>query len=203
MDQQTLKQRAGGLMAAAAALVLAAAPAAASAQTTVSTSSTPTSRSAQISTTVTVQSVDVASRHITVKLPSGETEVLKAPAEFKRLGDLKPGDNIKATYYAEVAFAISQPGKPLPEDTDTVFTARAAKGEAPAGLVANHRVVTGAILKIDVPGSKVKVVNVNGGEVHDLDVATPEGKALLAKLKVGDKVTAYISEALLISVDRG
>ena len=30
-----------------------------------------------------------------------------------------------------------------------------------------------------------------------------EGKALLAKLKVGDKVTAYVSEALLVSVDRG
>ena len=42
---------------------------------------------------------------------------------------LKPGDKLKATYYAEVAYAISQPGKPLPEDTDTVFTARPAKGE--------------------------------------------------------------------------
>jgi hypothetical protein len=143
----------------------------------------------------------MASRHITVKLPSGETEVLKASPDLQRLSDVKAGDKLKATYYAEVAFAISEPGKPLPENTDTVFAARAAKGEAPAGLVASHKVVTGAVLKIDVPGSKVKVVNVNGGEVHDLDVATPEGKQLLAKLKVGDKVTAYITEALLVSVD--
>jgi Cu/Ag efflux protein CusF len=201
MDQHTLKHF-GGLTAAMAAFAVAAAPAAIS-QTTLSTKSTPTSTSAQISTTVTVESVDVASRHITVKVPSGETETLKVSPELRRLGDIKPGDKLKATYYAEVAYAISQPGKPLPEDTDTVFTARAAKGEVPAGLVASHRVLTGAVLKIDLPGSKVKVVNVKGGEVHELDVATTEGKQLLAKLKVGDKVTAYVSEALLVSVDRG
>jgi hypothetical protein len=202
MDQTTSKQRAGAIASAIAGLALAAAPAA-MAQTTISTKTTTTSQSAQISTAVTVESVDVANRHLTVKSPSGETMVLKVSPALKRLGDLKPGDKLKATYYAEVAYAISQPGKPLPEDTDTVFTARAAKGEVPAGLVATHSTLTGAVLKIDVPGSKVKVVNVKGGEVHELDVATDEGKALLAKLKVGDKVTAYITEALLISAERG
>jgi hypothetical protein len=202
MDQTTYKRRAGAIAAAMAALALAAAPAA-MAQTTLSTKTTTTSQSAQITTAVTVESVDVAKRHLTVKSPSGETMVLKVSPALKRLGDLKPGDKLKATYYAEVAYAISQPGKPLPEDTDTVFTARAAKGEVPAGLVATHSTLTGAVLNIDVPGSKVKVVNVKGGEVHELDVATDEGKALLAKLKVGDKVTAYITEALLISAERG
>jgi Cu/Ag efflux protein CusF len=202
MDQTTPKQTMGAIAAAVAALTLAAAPAAI-AQTTISKQTTSTSQSAQITTSVTVESVDVANRHLTVKSPSGETMVLKVSPALKRLGDLKPGDTLKATYYAEVAYAISQPGKPLPEDTDTVFTARAAKGEVPAGLVATHSVLTGAVLKIDVPGSKVKVVNVKGGEVHELDVATDEGKALLAKLKVGDKVTAYITEALLISAERG
>ncbi len=203
MDQTNPKWNAGGLAAAMAALTLVAAPAVATAQTTLSTKSTPTSTSAQISTTVTVQSIDVASRHLTVKLASGDIETLKVSPEMRNLDQLKPGDKLKATYYAEVAYAISQPGKPLPEDTDTVFTARAAKGEVPAGLIASHKVLTGAVLKIDLPGSKVKVVNVKGGEVHELDVATDEGKALLAKLKVGDKVTAYVSEALLVSVDRG
>jgi hypothetical protein len=202
MDQTTSKQRAGAIAAAIAALALATAPAA-MAQTTISKKTTTTSQSAQITTAVTVESVDVANRHLTVKSPSGETMVLKVSPALRRLGDLKPGDKLKATYYAEVAYAISQPGKPLPEDTDTVFTARAAKGEVPAGLVASHSVVTGAVLNIDVPGSKVKVVNVKGGEVHELDVATDEGKALLAKLKVGDKVTAYITEALLVSAERG
>lgn len=201
MDQQTLKQRAGGLMAAMATLALVAAPAAAGAQTTKSTKSTPTTTSTQISTSATVQSIDVASRHIMVKLPSGDIEVLKVSPAMQRLGELKPGDKIKATYYAEVAYAIAEPGKPLPEDTDTVVAARATEGE-PAGLVASRATVTGAVLAIDKAESKLKVVNPKGGEVHELEVTTPEGKSFMSKLKVGDKVTARVKEALLISVDR-
>jgi hypothetical protein len=204
MDQQTPKQRAGGWMAALAALALVAAPAAAGAQASTSTKSAPTtaSTSATVSTSVTVQSIDVSSRHIMVQLPSGETEVLQVSPAFQRLGELKPGDKIKATYYAEVAFAITDPSKPLPEDTDTVLAARASKDEAPAAAVARNSVVTGRVLSIDLPGSKVKVVNAKGGEVHDLDVTTPEGKQFLSKLKVGDTVTAHVKEALLVSVDK-
>jgi hypothetical protein len=202
MDQQTLKQRAGGWMAALAALAVAAAPAAAGAQATQSSKSTPNSTSVTVSASVTVQAIDVASRHIMVKMPSGDTETLKVSPAFQRLGDLKPGDKIKATYYAEVAFAITQPGKPLPEDTDTVLAARASKDEPPAAAVARNSTVTGRVLAIDMPASKVKVVNAKGGEVHELDVTTPEGKQFLSKLKVGDQVTAHIKEALLVSVDR-
>jgi hypothetical protein len=200
MDQQTHTLRARGVMTALAALALVAAPAVA--QTTKSTTSTPTTTTREISTSATVQSIDVASRHVMLQLPSGDTEVVKVAPEFKRFGDLKPGDKIKATYYAEVAYSLADPGKPLPEDTDTVVAARALDGSTPAGVVSSRATVTGAVLAIDVPGSKVKVVNPKGGEVHELDVTTPQGKAFLSKLKVGDKVTARVTEALLISVDR-
>ncbi len=59
------------------------------------------------------------------------------------------------------------------------------------------------MLDIDPTAAKLKVVSPKGGEVHDLDVVTPEGKQLMAKLKVGDKVTAYITEALVIALDKG
>jgi Cu/Ag efflux protein CusF len=202
MDQQTHTCRALGWTAALAALALVAAPAASTAQTTQSTSSTPTSTSTHVSTTVTVESVDVANRHLTVKLPDGQREVFQVSPEMRRLDEIKPGDKIKATYYAEVAFAIADPGKPLPEDSDTVVGARASKDAAPGALIGRSAVVTGEVLAIDLPNSKVKVVNAKGGEVHDLDVTTPEGKQFLTKLKVGDKVTARVKEALLVSVDR-
>jgi len=202
MAQQTHTHRAGGWMAAMAALALVAAPAAAGAQTSKSTKSTPTSTSTTLSTSVTVQSIDVASRHIMVKLPSGDTAVLKVSPAMQRLGELKPGDKIKATYYAEVAYSLAEAGKPLPEDTDTVVAARASKDEAPGAVITSRATVTGAVLAVDVPGSKVKVVNPKGGEVHELDVTTPEGKQFISKLKVGDKVTARVKEALLVSVDR-
>jgi hypothetical protein len=202
MAQQTHTLRAGGWMAALAALALVAAPAAAGAQTSKSTKSTPNSTSTTLTTSVTVQSIDVASRHIMVKLPSGDSAVLKVSPAMQRLGELKPGDKIKATYYAEVAYSLAEAGKPLPEDTDTVVAARAGKDEAPGAVIASRATVTGAVLAVDVPGSKLKVVNPKGGEVHEIDVTTPEGKQFMSKLKVGDKVTARVKEALLVSVDR-
>ena len=160
-------------------------------------------RSEQISTSVTVMAVDAGSRHLLVQLPDGKPHSLKVAPEVRGFGAVKPGDKIVVTYQLETAYAVSEPGKPLPKDTQTMIAARAAKGEAPAAVVTSHVIVTGAVLGIDVKGATLKVVSPKGGEVHDFDVVTPEGQKLLAKLKVGDKITAYVTEALVVSLDKG
>jgi Cu/Ag efflux protein CusF len=191
-------RRAVHLAVAAAILALAAAPAAALAQ------GAPTAGgSIKASTSVTVLAVDAASRHLLVKGPDDKPFTLKVGPEVRAFTAIKPGDKIAATYYRETAYAISEPGQPLPKDTETTLAGRAAKGEAPAALIANHIVVTGAVLAIDPQAGKVKVVSPKGGEVHDFDVVTPEGRQLMAKLKVGDKITAYVTEAVVISLDKG
>lgn len=43
------------------------------------------------------------------------------------------------------------------------------------------------------------VVSPQGGQVHTISVQRAAGRAAMAKLKVGDYVTAYITKALLIS----
>ena len=160
-------------------------------------------RSENVNASVTVMAVDAASRHLLVKLPDGKPHSLKVAPEVRGFNEVKPGDKIVAHYFLETAYAVSEPGKPLPKDTQTIIAARAAKGEAPAAVVTSHVIVTGAVLAIDVPGAKVKVVSPKGGEVHDFDVVSPEGKKLLATLKVGDKITAYVTEALVVSLDKG
>ena len=160
-------------------------------------------RSEQVSTTVTVMAVDAASRHLLVQLPDGKPHSLKVAPQVRGFNEVKPGDKIVAHYFLETAYAVSEPGKPLPEDTQAMVAARAAKGEAPAAVVTSHVIVTGAVLAIDVKGATLKVVSPKGGEVHDFDVVTAEGQKLLAKLKVGDKITAYVTEALLVSLDKG
>lgn len=198
MYPHTPGRRAIRLTVAAAVLALAAEPAAALAQGASTVGS-----SVQASTSVTVTAVDPVSRHLTVQGPDGKPFTLKVGPEVRGFSAVKPGDKIAATYYRETAYAVSEPGKPLPKDTETILAARAAKGEAPAAIIANHIVVTGAVLEIDPQAAKLKVVSPKGGEVHDVDVVTPEGRQLMAKLKVGDKVTAYVTEALAISLDKG
>lgn len=183
-----------------AAFALVASPLAASAQNA-PTSRNPLAaagRSERTTTTATIKSIDPATRHLLLTDSSGHDFTLKAPKAMHNFDALKVGDKVTATYSASIEYALS-PGNKLPPDTQTVLAGRAAKGELPAGVVANHIVVTGAVLGIDMAKHTLKVVSPQGGEVHIIAVEEAAGRAAMAKLKVGDYITAYITEALLLS----
>ena len=151
--------------------------------------------------TVTVKSVDAATRHVTVTDASGDTYTLKAPAAVRNFSQIKPGDKIKATYTIETEYVLSSPNSSLPANSETTIAARAAKGELPAGVVANHTVVTGNVLGIDMAAHTIKIVNKNGGQVHTIYVRNAERQKILPQVKVGDTITAYVTEALLLTVN--
>jgi hypothetical protein len=188
-------RRAGAIVATIAAIGLAASSAALAKPATVVQSTQ------QASEKVTVVSVDLGTRYVVVRKENGETTSLKAPPEVRNLANLKPGDTITATYTLATEFALSPPNKPLPEDTDTIIAARAQQGELPAAIIANRVVVTGAVLAINTQANTLKVVSPQGGQVHTFVVASPEGRRLMGQLKPGDKITAYITESLLISTE--
>ena len=196
MSAQHKARRAAASVAIAAAIGLAA-PCAALAQPAKSMTDV-----RQASEKVTVVSIDPASRHVVVRKATGETATLKAPPEIRNLDQLRPGDTITATYSIETEYALSPPNKPLPEDTQTLIAARAEKGELPAAVVANHMIVTGAVLAVDMANHTLQVVSPQGGEVHTVDVKSAEGRRLMGQLKPGDKITAYVTESLLISASR-
>ena len=60
-----------------------------------------------------------------------------------------------------------------------------------------------AVLGIDMQAHTLRVVSPQGGEVHTFAVTSPEGRRLMAQLKPGDKITAYVTESMLIAVERG
>ncbi len=155
-------------------------------------------RSERTTTTATIKSIDPATRHLVLTNSSGQDFTLKAPKAMHNFDMLKVGDKVTATYSASVEYALSS-GRKLPPDTQTIIAGRAAKGELPSGVVANHIVVTGAVLGIDMAKHTLRVVSPQGGEVHIIEVKEPAGRAAMAKLKVGDYITAYITEGLLLS----
>jgi hypothetical protein len=160
------------------------------------------SRAETVTQSVTVQSVDAATRHMVIKRPSGELVSVKVPTEVRNFGQLRPGDSITATYSRETEIAILPPGKAPPKDTAAVVTAHATEGQMPAGIAATRIVVTGAVLGIDQQTHRMKVVSPKGGAVHEFSVDDPQGREMMRKVKVGDKITAEIHEAMLISANR-
>jgi hypothetical protein len=183
--------------AASVALGLAAAP------TALADSANTTYSSDSVTAKVTVKSIDPATRHIVVVSPSGEVFTMKAPPEVRNFDNIVVGDTIEATYTLETEVVISPPNTPLPPDTEATVAARAASGEMPAAVVANHAVVTGAVLAIDLTHHTLKIVSPQGGAVHTITVRRADRQAAMAHLKVGDTVTAYITESLLMKVNPG
>jgi hypothetical protein len=157
-------------------------------------------RTHDISDTVTIKAIDKATRHLTLIGSSGDTWTIKAPPEIRRFDTLKVGDRIAVTYRAEVELVLSDPNAPLPKDAAGVVAARARDVSTPGGVAASYITVTGAVLAIDMATHTLKVVSPSGGEVHKVVVTRSDGQKAMSRLKVGDKITAYVTESLLVSV---
>jgi len=53
---------------------------------------------------------------------------------------------------------------------------------------------------IDLGAHSVDIVNPKGGEVYAVHVTDPDRQASLPMLKVGDTITAVVSETLAVSI---
>jgi hypothetical protein len=177
------------------ALAFAAAPPAA-----LSASRTVESSVQSMTSTVTIKSIDATNRRVVVADASGKTFEMKVPTSVRNFDQVKVGDKVKATYTVETELMISPRNAPLPPDAEATLAARAAKGELPAGVVANHIVVTGAIIGIDMANHTLKIVSPQGGQVHTIGVRRADRQQAMANLKLGDKITAFVTESLMISV---
>jgi Cu/Ag efflux protein CusF len=153
-----------------------------------------------VNSVVKVKSIDAATRHIVVTNPEGVDITMKVPDSVRRFSQIKVGDSIKATYTRETELIISNGNAPLPPDVDATVAARVKKGTLPAGSVSNHIVVTGAVLAIDTTNHTLRIVSPQGGEVHTVYVRQADRQQAMTKLKVGDKITAYVTESLAISL---
>jgi hypothetical protein len=156
-----------------------------------------------VSVRATVKAVDMKTRTVTLVGPQGETKTLKVGEQVKNLAQVKPGDTVVARYYDSVAYVIAPPGTKLPEDTLAAAAARAVPGEMPAGGVAEKIIVTGLVVGVNPAAHTISLVNPPpaGGEIRTLTVKNPEYQKMLPQIKVGDTITAVISEAVVAAVE--
>jgi hypothetical protein len=146
--------------------------------------------------TATVESIETASRNVTVKKPDGTYEVFYVPSGIKKFDTLKIGDKVTARYYENVVLQVKAPGQKS-VDSDAGAVTRAKEGAA--GTVAHQRTITATIAAIDQNVPSITFTGPNGWKYS----TRVEDKAALAKVKVGDKVDITWTEAMLLSLDDG
>jgi hypothetical protein len=81
----------------------------------------------------------------------------------------------------------------------TQLTAQPA--QAPGGVGVHLTKLQGLVVGIDMAAHSIDVVNPSGGGVYTIDVTDPARIAMLSQLKVGETITAVISQALAVSIE--
>ena len=145
--------------------------------------------------TVTVESIEKASREVTIKKPDGSYGVFSVSEDVKRFDTLKIGDKVTAKYYDNIVLRLKPAGEKS-VDTDTAGLTRGDTAK-PVGTAATQRTITATITQIDlkVPSITFKGPNnwTYSSHVEDLEA--------LKKVKVGDRVDITWTEAVMISVE--
>jgi hypothetical protein len=149
-----------------------------------------------------ITAIDPSTRAVTLVGPSGNAVTVTAGPAV-RLDLLMSGQTVNAKYYRSVGFVVNPPqgGNGVPVSDDQMAQITAQQGQVPGGAGIRVTKVSGTVVGIDLSSHSISVVNPSGGGVYTIDVTDPARIAMLPSLKVGDTVTAVVSEALAVSID--
>ena len=75
------------------------------------------------------------------------------------------------------------------------------KAQAPGGVAVGLIRISGLVVGKDAASNSLDVVNPTGGGVYTVHVTDPSRIAMLQEVKVGDVITAVVSDTLAISVE--
>lgn len=148
-----------------------------------------------------ITAIDPSTRAVTLRGPDGnEVTVIAGP--MVRLDMLKVRQTVNVQYYRSVAFAVNPPqggmGVPVSNNQITQFMAQPAT--APGGVAVRVVKISGTVVAVDLSSNSISVVNPSGGRVMTIDVTDPSRIAMLPSLKVGDTITAVVSQVLAVSI---
>jgi hypothetical protein len=149
----------------------------------------------------TVKAIDMGTRTLTLVGPQGETKTLKVGEQVQNLAQVKPGDTVVARFYESVAYVLAPPGTKLPDDILAVAGARAVPGEMPAGGLASKIIVAGLVVGVNAASHTISLVDPAGGEIRTIAVTDPQAQQMMKMIRVGDTITAYITEAVVAAVE--
>ena len=148
--------------------------------------------------TGTIESVDMASRLVTVKGPEGGMITVQAGPEVQNLGEVKPGDQVTVSYYQSMAVDVIASGSAPRSETETAMV-RAEPGAKPSGAVGRQERKTVKIASVD-PIKKAISFYDEDGRWREVSMDRPELEHYLTEIKDGQTVEVIFTEALAVSI---
>jgi hypothetical protein len=149
-----------------------------------------------------ISAINPATRAVTLVGANGSSVTVTA-GPLVRLELLKVGDTVNAKYYRSVAFVVSPPqaSNSAPTANDSMTQLAAQPATAPGGVSVRRTKISASVVGINLAEHTLDVVNPSGGGVYTVHVTDPARVAKLGTLKVGDRITAVISEAFAVAID--
>jgi len=146
--------------------------------------------------TVTIAALDLASRTITLKRRSGQTQTIKVGPDVTRLSEFAVGDVIKVDYEQGLELEYQPPGSKAVPMESGVTAGRADRAQAPGAVASAGVQGTVTVTAIDAAARLVSFQE-PGGNVYQVKAGPT---VHLEKLKVGDRLLATYVETVAINL---
>lgn len=154
----------------------------------------------EFAATALVVSVAPAERLLTLRREDGSLLELQAGQAVRNFDQIAVGDELRVRYQETLAASLRPAGEKAMAAEGTLAAARAKPGAKPGagmGVAISLRV---RIESIDLPNDIV-VFSLASGELVAHRIATPDGRAFVRGLKLGDTVQLDYSEGLALSIE--
>ena len=153
-----------------------------------------------VSVTARVQSINLATRQVTLKGPLGNVATFTVDPRVTRLAEIAVGDEVVADYYIALAAEVR---RPTADEAANPLTVVDAAGKAPAGTqpaAGEVRMIKAVVTVegIDLPTRTLTVA----GPMQNLFTLRVKNAANLSKLHLGDTIVVTYTEALAISLEK-
>ena len=147
----------------------------------------PAVRENLVQKSATVESIDHASRLVTLRGEDGYGFTVQVGEEVKNLPQVRTGDKVVVSYYEALAAEVKKPGEGVEgvqADTAAVTAPPGSMPAAGAGMLLRTTVV---IESVDKKQNSVTFTR-SDGAVRTVSVESPEGRKFIQGLKKGDQV---------------
>lgn len=154
----------------------------------------------EVKAEATVRAIDRLTRQITLRREDGTQFAFVAGPEVRNFDQIEVGDTVKAHYIEMLSARKLAPDEPSTETAGEVATARAERGEQPAGVISTGVAMTVRVESVDLEQHLVAFTD-PAGRLRAVRAQRDEGKAFVAGLKPGDRVELIYGEAVAITVE--